>query len=45
MDPGNVDIKVLSQMHITPNEESMTTVQSHYKKWRDAEQQKKEKGE
>ena len=45
MDPANVDIKVLPQIHIAPDDEKMTGIQNQYKKWRDAEQQKKERGE
>ena len=45
MDAANVDIKVLPQINIAPDDEKMSGIQAHYKKWRDAEKIKKEKGE
>jgi len=43
MDAANVDIKVLPQINIAPDDEKMTGIQVQYKKWRDKEQQRKEK--
>jgi replicative DNA helicase len=45
MDAANVDIKVLPPISLTPDDEKMSGLQAHYKKWRDAEKIKKEKGE
>jgi len=45
MDAANVDIKVLPPIHIGPDDERMSGIQNQYKKFRDAEKQKKERSE
>jgi len=45
MDAANVDIKVLPPIHIAPDDERMSGIQNQYKKFRDAEKQKKERSE